>query len=638
MPSDLHTEGAMSPNPNAAIKVCVGLSGGVDSSVAALLLKQQGYDVFAMFMQNWHDADATLHGDCEWEEDRFVAELVARKIGIPFYFVDLSGPYRQRVVDYMFDEYARGRTPNPDVLCNREIKFDAFLAAAKRLGADYVATGHYVRKVAIPADSAAEDSGCKTVACGDPSRSLRDHPYPLTWPSVATGFAPTASSAPSASGDAYFPKGVAGAPGSVAGVKNGQGPATVDCADGRFASQVIGEKSHLRRDSEDLQQNGGDLQREEAGTAPESYYCLLEGVDPNKDQSYFLCQLSQEQLRQAMFPIGELTKPEVRQIAKEADLPSAEKKDSQGICFVGKVDLPTFLKQKLAPAPGDVVEVFPAWYEASEHYQAQKSLLASLLRPGIPLEMTTYYAPEVKVLTTDGEPLGECPFDLKKLAALTEEDLRLLATPEDYSGIQFETETYRSGKKHIKKTRWKPNPYGVIAGQHDGAQFYTVGQRKGLNIGGHTEPIFVIATDPAARRVYVGEGHAHPGLSRRALRIAPDEIHWLSPELMEEGVGEKSVATLGHVRGRRGGVASVRGRSEAEAILNQQPSEINGGERLFRCRVRIRYRQPLQGATLLFRPGGLYILFDKPQRGITPGQFAACYDGEALFLSGVISE
>ena len=516
------TQHSAETNPNAAIKVCVGLSGGVDSSVAALLLKQQGYDVFAMFMQNWHDADATLHGDCEWEEDRFVAELVARKIGIPFYFVDLSGPYRQRVVDYMFDEYARGRTPNPDVLCNREIKFDAFLAAAKRLGADFVATGHYVRKV--PADAAAVISSEVEKSSGGSTPSFH-------------GLSSAGGSTPSFHG------------------------LSVESAGGQF--------------------------------------CLLEGVDPNKDQSYFLCQLSQEQLRQAMFPIGGLTKPQVRQIAKEADLPSAEKKDSQGICFVGKVDLPTFLKQKLAPAPGDVVEVFPAWYEASAHYQAQKSLLASLLRPGIPLEMTTFYAPEVKVLTTDGEPLGECPFDLEKLAALPEEDLRLLAAPEDYSGIRFETETYRSGKKHIKKTRWKPNPYGVIAGQHDGAQFYTVGQRKGLNIGGHAESIFVIATDPAARRVYVGEGHAHPGLSRRCLRIAPDEIHWLNPSLAEES-------------------------AEAGFML--------------RVRVRIRYRQPLQGATLLQRSGGLYILFDKPQRGITPGQFAVWYSGEILLGSGVIAE
>ena len=482
------------------IKVCIGLSGGVDSSVAALLLKQQGYDVFAMFMQNWHDADATLHGDCEWEEDRFVAELVARKIGIPFYFVDLSGPYRQRVVDYMFDEYAKGRTPNPDVLCNREIKFDAFLAAAEKLGADYVATGHYVRTVVI-------------------------------------------------------------------------------------SSEV--EKSQ----------------------SPEEHYCLLEGTDPNKDQSYFLCQLSQKQLAKALFPIGHLTKPEVRRIAKEADLPSAEKKDSQGICFVGKVDLPTFLKQKLAPAPGDVVEVFPAWFEDSPLYQRQKALLGALMRPGEPLVMTTHYTPEVKVLTTDGEPLGESPFDLERVAALSDDDLRLLSTPLDYSNIVFETETYRSGKKHVKKTRLKANPYGAIVGQHDGAQFYTVGQRKGLNIGGHSEPIFVIATDIDARRIYVGEGHSHPGLSRRCLRIAPDEVHWLSKAVSEAN-----------------GVSRNRQPSAAELTAVR------------RCRVRIRYRQPLQGATLLFRESGLYILFDAPQRGITPGQFAACYDGEELFLSGVIAE
>ncbi|MBR6858341.1 MAG: tRNA 2-thiouridine(34) synthase MnmA, partial [Bacteroidales bacterium] len=239
---------------NGKIKVCVGLSGGVDSSVAALLLKEQGYDVFAMFMQNWHEADATLHGDCEWEEDRFVAEMVARKIGIPFYFVDLSHQYRQRVVDYMFDEYARGRTPNPDVLCNREIKFDAFLAVAQKYGADYVATGHYCRKEPV------------LDAAGQPV----------------------------------------------------------------------------------LAEDGAPLFR------------LLEGTDPNKDQSYFLCQLSQSQLRKALFPIGDLPKPEVRRIAKEADLPSAEKKDSQGICFVGKVDLPTFLKQKLASVEGDIIEVFDA--------------------------------------------------------------------------------------------------------------------------------------------------------------------------------------------------------------------------------------------------------------------------------------
>ena len=457
------------------IKVCVGLSGGVDSSVAAWLLKQEGYDVFAMFMQNWHDADATLHGDCEWEEDRFVAEMVARKIGIPFYFADLSKQYRQRVVDYMFDEYAKGRTPNPDVLCNREIKFDAFLEVALKYGADYVATGHYCRKEEIP---------------------------------------------------------------------------------------------------------GG-------------VFRILEGADPNKDQSYFLCQLSQEQLRRALFPIGHLTKPEVRRIAREADLPSADKKDSQGICFVGKVDLPTFLKQKLASVEGDVVEVLDPYYATDPLYTWQQETLGRLLKEGEVLDRTVHYAPEEKILTSDGKPLGVSPFEEARVAALTEEELQKLSTPLTYS-LEFETETYRSGKKHIRKTRYKENPCGRIAGRHEGAQFYTIGQRKGLGIGGHAEPVFVIATDMAANRVYVGEGHNHKGLSRFCLRVAPQEIHWIRPDL---------AMACGEMR---------------------------------RYRVRIRYRQPLQSATLLMRHSGLYILFDGPQRGISPGQFAVWYDGTEMLGSGVI--
>ena len=461
---------------NASIKVCVGLSGGVDSSVAAWLLKQQGYDVFAMFMQNWHDADPTLHGSCEWEEDRFVAELVARKIGIPFYFVDLSKTYRQKVVDYMFDEYARGRTPNPDVLCNREIKFDAFLKVAEQYGADYVATGHYCRKEVLP------DGTCR----------------------------------------------------------------------------------------------------------------ILEGTDPNKDQSYFLCQLSQDQLKKALFPIGHLRKPEVRRIAQEAELPSADKKDSQGICFVGKVDLPTFLQQQLSPAPGQIVEVFDAWYAADPLYRWQQETLGRLLREGVSLERTVHYAPEEKVLTSDGKPLGDSPFCTERVAALTEEELARLALPLHYN-IVFETETYRSGRKHIRKTRLKPNPFGAVVGEHDGAQFYTVGQRKGLGVGGHAEPVFVIDTDIAARRVYVGEGQQHKGLSRFCLRVDPSEIHWIRPDqAMAEG-------------------------------------------EMRRYRVRIRYRQPLQGATLLRRPGGLYLLFDAPQRGISPGQFAVWYDGDEMLGSGVIA-
>ena len=422
------------------MKICVGLSGGVDSSVAALLLKRQGYDVFAMFMQNWHDTEGTLHGDCEWEEDKFVAEMVARKIGIPFYFIDLSEQYRQRVVDYLFDEYARGRTPNPDVLCNREIKFDAFLLAARRLGADCVATGHYCRKEALP--------------------------------------------------------------------------------DGTFR--------------------------------------LLAGTDPGKDQSYFLCQLTQEQLARAVFPIGDLLKSEVRAIAREADLPSADKKDSQGICFVGKVDLPVFLQQKLRSVEGDVVEVFGAYYADSAKHARDRALTA-------------------------------------KGKDLTDSELMELSTPIDYSDIRFETETYRSGKHHVRKTRDKANPWARRIGRHEGAQFYTIGQRKGLGIGGHANPVFVIATDIASNRIYVGEGEDHPGLLRKCLRIAPDEIHWIRP-------------------------------AEAMPV---------GGER--RCRVRIRYRQPLQDATLLMREGGLFILFDEMQRSITPGQFAVWYadDGE-LLGSGVI--
>ena len=435
------------------MKICVGLSGGVDSSVAALLLKRQGYDVFAMFMQNWHDTEGTLHGDCEWEEDRFVAEMVARKIGIPFYFIDLSKEYRQRVVDYMFDEYAKGRTPNPDVLCNREIKFAAFLEAARKLGADVVATGHYCRKDILP------DGTCR----------------------------------------------------------------------------------------------------------------LLAGSDLNKDQSYFLCQISQEQLRAAMFPIGDLCKPEVRRLAREAELPSADKKDSQGICFVGKVDLPTFLQQKLKGEEGDVVEVFEPFYESNELYLRQMRILDS-------------------IRSDNGAP------DSRAASELSREELEALSSPLDYSGLVFQTETYRSGKKHIKKTRYKANPCGAIIGRHEGAQFYTIGQRKGLAIGGHSKPIFVLATDLEARRIYVGEGEAHKGLMRQCLHIRPDEIHWLRPELeMEPGQTRRQL-------------------------------------------VRIRYRQPLEEALLIMREEGMYVLFDRPQRSITAGQFAAWYspDGE-LCGSGVIS-
>ena len=461
---------------NQNIKVCIGLSGGVDSSVAALLLKQQGYDVFALFMQNWHDASTTLHGDCEWEEDRFVAEMVARKIGIPFYFVDLSKEYRQRVVDYMFDEYEKGRTPNPDVLCNREIKFDAFMKCAQKLGADYVATGHYCRK--------------ETVTGPD------------------------------------------------------------------------GQQVHR----------------------------ILAGSDPNKDQSYFLCQLTQEQLSKALFPIGDIVKPEVRRLAHEADLPSADKKDSQGICFVGKVDLPTFLQQKLKPCEGDIVEVYDPYYTDNEQYLEIKDIMSSLLPDGGEAKMITDYVSEDKASASGSEG---CPFDLEKIAGLPDEKFMKLSQPMKYD-IRFETETYRSGRKHVKKTRYKENPFGKIVGKHDGAQFYTIGQRKGLNIGGHKDSVFVIETDIPNNIIYVGEGHTHKGLSRSCLRVDPTEIHWIRRDLAME---------IGEIR---------------------------------RYRVRIRYRQPLQDATVVMRESGLYILFDTPQRGITSGQFAVWYDNDEMLGSGAI--
>lgn len=389
-------------------RVVVGLSGGVDSSVAAYLLKEQGHEVIGLFMRNWHDTTGTLEGDCPWYDDQLFAELVAKRLDIPFKFVDLSEEYRRRVVDYMFSEYEKGRTPNPDVLCNREIKFDVFLKEALKLGADFVATGHYCRK--------AEE-------------------------------------------------------------------------------QIEGN----------------------------TVYRLLAGADKNKDQSYFLCQLTQEQLRYALFPIGDMLKPEVRCIAEEQHLATAKRKDSQGICFVGKVDLPVFLQQKLSAKEGDIHEILPVWRG---------------------------YAKSV-----------------------ADTDLEALAEPFRY--------TVRDGKK---------------IGTHKGAHFYTIGQRKGLGIGGRKESLFIIATDVKENVIYVGEGDSHPGLYRKALRILPEEIHWVEPmDAMQ--VGEER-----------------------------------------RYDVRIRYRQPLQKATLICREEGLYILFDEPQRGIAAGQFAAWYNGEVLSGSGVIEK
>ena len=384
----------------------VGLSGGVDSSVAAYLLKEQGYDVVGLFMRNWKDTTGTLEGDCPWYDDHLFAELVAKRLDIPFHLIDLSDEYRRRVVDYMFAEYGRGRTPNPDVLCNREIKFDAFLKAALDLGADYVATGHYCRR-------------------------------------------------------------------------------------------------------EDVEIDGRTVHR------------LLAGSDPNKDQSYFLCQLTQRQLSRALFPIGHLLKPEVRRIAAEQHLATAARKDSQGICFVGKVDLPVFLQQWLEAREGDIVEVPASW----DGYR--------------PL--------------ADGATLDE------------------LAAPYAYR----ETD-------------------GTCVGRHRGAHFFTIGQRKGLNVGGKPEPLFVIATDVERNVLYVGQGQRHPGLYRRGLRILPDEMHWVRPD-----------------RALQPGASA-------------------------RFRMRIRYRQPLQDGVLHVTPEGGYIVFDEPQRGVTAGQFASWYDGEELIGSGVI--
>lgn len=399
-------------------RVVIGLSGGVDSSVAAYLLKQQGHEVIGLFMINWHDTTGTLEGDCPWHDDRVFAELVARKLDIPLHVVDLSADYRTRVVDYMFSEYEKGRTPNPDVLCNREIKFDVFLKEALRLGAEFVATGHYCRR------------------------------------------------------------------------------------------------------EDEMLPNGNTVHK------------LLAGSDPNKDQSYFLCQLTQEQLRYALFPIGNILKPEVRRIAAEQGLATAKRKDSQGICFVGKVDLPVFLQQKLASKKGNVHEILPAWPK---------------------------YARGVDYDPAQGEP--------------TTEQLAASAAPWRY--------TVRDGKK---------------IGEHNGAHFYTVGQRKGLGIGGRRESLFILSTDVEQNVIYVGEGDAHPGLWRPALHIAPEEIHWVNP---------------------------------AQTMFPGQSRRFS---------VRIRYRQPLQGATLYARPEGMFVLFDEPQRGITPGQFAAWYDGDELVGSGVISE
>jgi len=392
-------------------RVVVGLSGGVDSSVAAYLLKEQGYDVIGLFMKNWHDDSVTISDECPWLDDSNDAMLVAEKLGIPFQTVDLSEQYKEKIVDYMFREYEMGRTPNPDVLCNREIKFDVFLKIALELGADYVATGHYCRKGVL---------------------------------------------------------------------------------------EVDGKK----------------------------IYQLLAGKDPNKDQSYFLCQLSQEQLSKTLFPIGELLKPEVRKIAKEQDLITAEKRDSQGLCFIGKVRLPEFLQQKLKPKEGNIIE--------------------------IPSDFSEYK---------------------KGIPDFSSEQERLA----------FISEKYNYTKED-----------GKVVGTHQGAHFFTKGQRKGLRVGGTKEPLFVIDTDVNENIIYVGLGKNHPGLYRSGLLVKNEEIHWIRTD-----------------------------------------KKILDGETL-NVMARIRYRQQLEKAILNKTNSGLYIIFENPQSAIAEGQFVAWYLGEELIGSGVI--
>ena len=220
-----------------------------------------------------------------------------------------------------------------------------------------------------------------------------------------------------------------------------------------------------------------------------------------------------------------------------------------------------------------------------------KSTLESLMADETSqVKMITDYISEDKATPVAA---AGCPFDMAKVAELSDEDFLRLSQPMKYD-ITFETETYRSGRKHIKKTRYKENPFGKIIGKHDGAQFYTIGQRKGLNIGGHKDSVFVIETDIPSNLIYVGEGHTHKGLSRSCLRVQPSEIHWIRRDLAMQ---------IGEVR---------------------------------RYKVRIRYRQPLQDATVVMRENGMYVLFDSPQRGITPGQFAVWYDADEMVGSGVI--
>jgi len=393
-------------------RVVVGLSGGVDSSVAAYLLQQQGYEVIGLFMKNWHDDSVTISNECPWLEDSNDALLVAEKLGIPFQTVDLSEQYKEKIVDYMFSEYEKGRTPNPDVLCNREIKFDVFMKIALSLGADYVATGHYCRK---------------------------------------------------------------------------------------------GE----------IEQHGKIV------------YQLLAGKDDNKDQSYFLCQLSQEQLSKSLFPIGELTKPEVRKIAAEMELVTAEKKDSQGLCFIGKVRLPEFLQQKLQPKEGLIIQL----------------------------------------------DKNDAVFSMEKPETESEKEI-----------LAFEAQSLPFAET-----------MGKVVGKHQGAHYFTNGQRKGLGVGGTTEPLFIIATDVTTNTVYTGLGSEHPGLFKKALYVEQSEVHWIREDM---------------------------------TLVDGEKMEVM---------ARIRYRQPLQKATLHQFDTGMYVSFEEAQSAITEGQFVAWYHDDELIGSGVIS-
>ncbi len=452
------------------LKVVVGLSGGVDSSVAAYLLKEQGYNVSALFMINWHDTGGTLSGDCPWHDDLIFASLVAEKLGIPFHKTDLSKPYRERVVNYMFAEYERGRTPNPDVLCNREIKFDLFIDEAMKLGADMVATGHYCRK-------------------------------------------------------------------------------------------------------EETSEDGRKI------------YRLLAGADRNKDQSYFLCQLSQKQLEKALFPLGSLTKEEVRIIASGLNLPTADKKDSQGICFVGKVDLPLFLQQKLQPRKGDIIEIPRGFYRHLEQSGSGQSVPGNSVRDE---DKTT--GPAGKTAGQEKESNAELPGKSVRQQQGSDAELPGKSVRHEESSDALNTETL---ERICRPFTYLPDD-GIRTGSHNGAWFFTVGQRKGLNVGGKKEPLFVIATDIEKNIVYTGEGHSHKGLNRRGLFVRSDDIHWIRED------------------------------------MKMKPGETAG------FMVRIRYRQPLQKATLHMKNNGMYIVFDSEQRGIAAGQFAAWYLGEEVIGSGII--